>query len=516
VKILILAGLLMVQGAAPLQTQNGVITGRILSTGGPPAAGVRVAAQIARDSTAPAAGPVVFASIGETDGNGIYRLVNLPPGRYQIAAGLINLPTYYPGSPDLAAATVVVVRAGATLAGMNFTLARSAGVTVSGRVSGVSTSGTPVGLPLRVRMISTSAPSSMETAVKPDGSFEFQRVSPGTYSAQVFPANFAPGAKSIVVGSVDVTGVEFKGPLLVQGRVVLDSGVFRRDAASTPILRMEALGTGTNGPVAIAPIRPDGSFTFSLKPGAYSIAITGHRFGVYRKSIMYASTDLLRAPLVLTDSASAEIIVTLTTARPEAEPAAVTASGRVLNVPSGGTPGPLSIVMAGTLTDGTPAGGEVPLRADATFEFLNVPPGSFAARVAGMGVDSGQSVTVTVGDKDVTGIALAMTLRLKVSGNIKVIGTDGRTLTDLPADAAIYFRNGRSFNLTAVGNGGAFSTELPEGEYAVSFRLPAGYSTKSISFGAIDLVKDPLRVASPGMPAGILGTLEFRGVTTPR
>jgi hypothetical protein len=513
-KTLILAGLLMAQGAAPLQTQNGVITGRILSTGGTSATGVRVAAQIARDSTAPAA-PVVFASIGETDGNGLYRLVNLPPGRYQIAAGLINLPTYYPGSPDLTGATVVVVRAGATLAGMNFTLAQSAGVTVSGRVSGVSTSGTPVGLPLRVRLLSTSAPSSMETAVKPDGSFEFHRVSPGTYSAQVFPANFAPGAKRIVVGSVDVTGVEFTGPLLVQGRVILEGGVFRSDGDS-PILKMEAVGTGANGPVAIAPIRPDGSFTFSLKPGAYSIAITGHRFGVYRKSIAYASTDLLRAPLVLRDSASAEIVVTLTTARPESEPPGVTASGRVSNVPGGGTPGPLSIVMTGTLMEGTPAGAEAPLSADGTFEFLNVPPGNYVARVAGMGVDSGHSVTVAVGEKNVTGIALAMTLRLKVSGSIKVIGVDGRTLTDLPADAAVYFRNGRSFTLTAIGKGGVFSAELPEGEYAVSFRLPAGYSTKSISFGSIDLVKEPLRVASPGMPAGILGTLEFAGAPTPR
>jgi hypothetical protein len=45
-------------------------------------------------------GGPVLASLTLTDGSGAYRLENVPPGRYRIAAGLLDAPTFYPGVAD--------------------------------------------------------------------------------------------------------------------------------------------------------------------------------------------------------------------------------------------------------------------------------------------------------------------------------------------------------------------------------------------------------------------------------
>jgi len=63
-----------------------------------------------------------MAGITETDAQGRFTLENIPAGRYVIAAGRLDLQTYYPGTQVLADATVLTIARGETLANINFVL----------------------------------------------------------------------------------------------------------------------------------------------------------------------------------------------------------------------------------------------------------------------------------------------------------------------------------------------------------------------------------------------------------
>src|SRR5262245_8987182 len=102
-----------------LPTLNGTITG-VVRVGGKPTAGIRVAAVVPPDVGE--LRPSAMLSLGETDSQGRYRLEGVPPGRYYIAAGRTDLPTYYPGSTMLSEGTIITLRPGTTLSEMDFVL----------------------------------------------------------------------------------------------------------------------------------------------------------------------------------------------------------------------------------------------------------------------------------------------------------------------------------------------------------------------------------------------------------
>jgi beta-lactamase regulating signal transducer with metallopeptidase domain len=138
------------QQTPPAQTPdqgNGVIEGILRDSSGTPEAGVSVGA------TAALADPYAYmktpiASITETDKDGRYRLEGLPAGRYYISAGRAQLPTFYPGTLDVAEGRVVVVSAGVTVANINFATeaiskAPKAPLTAPNQNSFVAASNTP-------------------------------------------------------------------------------------------------------------------------------------------------------------------------------------------------------------------------------------------------------------------------------------------------------------------------------------------------------------------------------------
>jgi hypothetical protein len=70
-----------------------------------------------------AATSAVFESITQTDSSGRYRLENITPGRYHIAAGPVGLLTFHPGTTTQSAATIVEVTRNVPLtSGVDFTL----------------------------------------------------------------------------------------------------------------------------------------------------------------------------------------------------------------------------------------------------------------------------------------------------------------------------------------------------------------------------------------------------------
>src|SRR5215471_10643372 len=112
----ILISLLLVQISSPAA---GIVSGAVLSSAGVPAAAVRVYAIPAGDPDAAANAGTVFESLAQTDASGHYRL-EVPAGRYYLAAGSVDSPTYYPNDTSVASGKVITVSAGGIVSDVNF------------------------------------------------------------------------------------------------------------------------------------------------------------------------------------------------------------------------------------------------------------------------------------------------------------------------------------------------------------------------------------------------------------
>ena len=116
------------------QTQGGVISGRIVSMDGTPAAQKRVVAQAVLERVDVALGASMLAGLTQTDNDGRFRLENIPPGRYYIVLDPLDVPSYYPGVTKPDRATIVTVRDVSAIEGMDFKIPDFEGGKVYGRL----------------------------------------------------------------------------------------------------------------------------------------------------------------------------------------------------------------------------------------------------------------------------------------------------------------------------------------------------------------------------------------------
>jgi hypothetical protein len=114
--------ILLLQGIPLLPNQGGTVTGVLTTADSRPAAGVRVAVMVQPDNPGDVSGASALVSIAESDEAGRFRLENVPPGRYYVTAGRVELPTFYPGTLELASGKIVTVASGETLTGVNFSI----------------------------------------------------------------------------------------------------------------------------------------------------------------------------------------------------------------------------------------------------------------------------------------------------------------------------------------------------------------------------------------------------------
>jgi hypothetical protein len=294
----------LLQLQLPDQVQPGTVTGRLLTTKGTPAAGIRIAAVPVSEDKAAA---MALLGISQTDADGQYRLENIPPGRYFIFAGLIDFPSYYPNATSLDRATVVAVDSGATVSGIDFSMARPLGLTVAGRLAIPST------MQFMDSWVASLFPQVRNTTgdvrqakVEQDGSFEFAGVSPGEYRVG---SNLA-GAASRIVRLVDVDLLDLVLPVVDCDAGVLVSG--RLVGNPTDVVRSMTLTGSPTGCTVKASVETGGGFTFNKVPeGTYQLQLTPSPLGWSPTSLTVETSNLVglevRLPTLVRIKGKAEI-----------------------------------------------------------------------------------------------------------------------------------------------------------------------------------------------------------------
>lgn len=247
--------------------RGGAITGRILDEFGEPVAGIQITAMRygfmgGTRRLVPATGDGAMA---RTDDLGTYRLFGLPPGEYYVSAsdrgGLmlggggavaVSLsgvepegfaPTYYPGTPNIAEAQRISIRAGQE-ASASFALVVARLARIAGRV--VNSRGEPTARGMVMLAPADSAvmpmisfgPSNMLGA---DGSFALPNVAPGRYHLVVRPAGLPGEGREFANMPLTVGDEDIDNLVVVTSAGATARGVIVSDDGSLPAFRADAV-----------------------------------------------------------------------------------------------------------------------------------------------------------------------------------------------------------------------------------------------------------------------------------
>ena len=300
--------------------RGGVISGRILDDGGEPVSGTMVAA--VRYQFVAGARRLVPArgegSTRSTDDQGAFRLFGLPPGDYYVSAnnrnnmmvmpGVTNTesdgfaPTYYPGTPNIAEATRVTVRANQEMSGASFALIVARMAKVRGRA--LNSRGEPVASTML--MLTPDEPMVMSMGfnnamVAGDGSFEFANVPPGRYNLQVRPGGMPNANSEFATVKVTVGNDDIDNLIVTTSVGATARGVVLTDDGSVPTFRADQVSIFPSpaepGGMMINPgqNRINDDFTFeltSLSERRLIRANIGPTLGWYLKAVVLDGQDV--------------------------------------------------------------------------------------------------------------------------------------------------------------------------------------------------------------------------------
>jgi len=264
---------------------------------------MRVMAMVVPGARRAGNGSIVLARLAQTDKDGRYRLEDVPPGRYFIAAGPIDSPTFYPGTLLQNEARVIsITQDGPSLSEIDFSLSLTAALTSNGvnptpqfsqqnpccNLSGLLLTEDGSRLPeVPLKVVETGHNSSV--AVE-DGFFRLflQRGTAAQLAVEGLPPGYS--VKSIIYG-----GGTNAGPvLLIDGREpqsllfmigiqpgttlprVTARGKVVNLARELTVTNLSVVLTATisNGASIVAPLQPDYSFELTNIPvGSYRAGI---------------------------------------------------------------------------------------------------------------------------------------------------------------------------------------------------------------------------------------------------
>ena len=294
--------------------RGGVITGQVTDASGQPVVGEHVTVAFHEEPKSVGRDRFffnLFSSGGfETDDRGIYRVYGLPPGRYTVSVGESHdndkggfqfgngyVPrTFHPDVTDEAKATVVEVRAGGEVTGVDIKLApRMKAYSIRGRileaksgrpVPNVSVSYGPV-LPKEVGMAAPDYGGRSNAK----GEFRIEGILPGRYALfagfeRRFPSesvdNFYSDPFIVDVTDADLSGIDVrvKPSASIAGIVVLEGTTDRAVMARLPELTLAA-NVREQDAMRVpryngSKISPDGSFRIGgLISGKASLYLSG-------------------------------------------------------------------------------------------------------------------------------------------------------------------------------------------------------------------------------------------------
>lgn len=400
-------------------TPQGTITGRVLDEDGDPVGRAQV--MVSRMQYQNGRKALMPAGSASSLPDGTYQVFGLAAGRYYLNAndvqsgivvGQNELPgrkgpqetlvaTYYPNALDLSSATPIDITPGSDMRGIDIRLQKARVFRVRGKVIGAGPSNGTFALQLvsQDSMDMIQLLNRMMNIVRPDGSFDFPRVLPGTYTirAQNVRVNSDQGPSTplfcnqvITVSDANLENVEvvlapggeISGTIRMEGR---DQDQQQRNdaakasatgAASSPAVRtmvlLSPVQLGMGGSSTQA--KDDGTFQIkNIAPDKYNVVVNGLPAGAYLKSVRYGGQDVTRTTLDLTSGASGQLDVLLS---PDAaDIAGVVHNSKGETIPS---------TMIGLWESGaTDTGGRTPFYRTAmsdqngNFQLKNLPPGEY-------------------------------------------------------------------------------------------------------------------------------------------
>jgi len=340
-------------------TPAGNVSGRIRDIGGQPVVGVQVQLMKASYNSN---GQRSYQSAGSvtTNDRGEYRLYWVTPGRYYLIAGSsqgvpvtvgsggaspnevrdVYVATYYPNVTDISLATMLDVRPGNEISGIDVAINRQQLYRIRGRVIDARSDRPPQAVSFSTSSRSltgggvTMLAGQNQKYNRTDGSFELGNMAPGPYviGAQITETSGIitssdsrqnqPRAQPaiVIVGNADVDNLELTifPPISVPGRLNIEGQALDTlttldrlrvqlvpppDATSIP-----ALGTQSQA----QPVSTDGTFKIdNLVPGDYRVIVSGMPPGYYLKAARLDQADGIDQPLRVTLSSTGTLDVVL-------------------------------------------------------------------------------------------------------------------------------------------------------------------------------------------------------------
>jgi hypothetical protein len=458
--------------APPPANRPATVSGQILTKSGAPAVDARVVAIVAGGAQA---AQVSMMSLARTDNEGRYRLEDVVPGVYYIAAGSLDELTYFPGVMSMSKATAVTVSGGAALKGMDFRLTVPQPVEISGRVveSALTASKATNLLVERLGLVASGARPAARVsggAIAADGSFRVTIPQPGTYRLSAQPN----GPEAIVmVEEEGLRGLEIRSTTVRHTIQMEDGGplpIF--DLVFTDARISEAPSVVRAGAPSVAGAMRSGEFRVTARglPAAYSI-----------KAFTASGVNLLAEPLRVGNSKGpVEIDLVL---------------GRSASAPWASFDGRLTGAGAAKATDillksdlfrdefrAQPA-------ADGSFAFPKVLPGFYTIRVL---AGSALTAILNVDVRGNTSVRIAPYTFREVSGRVSV---DPVGALPLMVELIVVCPTSAESSLLSLeivadlDAEGAFKATLPETGCLLTVvpEVSAQYLIKSAVYGEMDL-----------------------------
>lgn len=354
----------------------------------------------------------------------------------------------------------------------------------------------------QVRLL--GANGTYTSPVAPDGSFQFPGVPAGTYSFSGGPALATTPMEPlmVVVGNTEISNLRLVVPRVsTVGAVRVVTNV----DGGGPLPRYQMTFLKVGAPAGTLPFSVTAgaeNFALNMNAGDYRLAAAALIPGYSVKSMTSGSTNLLEQPLKVGVGETLQVTVLLGVSSP---PPWVKVSGRVTGV----RPTEIALIPNGVNTVQI-----IPPRSDGTFEFNGVLPGSYSLQ-ANTTIGTASTFITVVSGKDLTNVEIKTQPAREIPGRV-VINDPAKprvgfsiVVPNRPINAP-----GQRFN-APTGPDGKFTLTLPEGENRLVFEpalVPPGFVLKSATYGSLDILANPIKVAATDTAELIL-TFDSAGVS---